>query len=64
MLINFYPDNREMIPTCCFTSGEPCFDSWFCVSLGVVGSFEVICLALLKCPLDTSAILFCGNKLS
>lgn len=41
---------------CCFTSDEPYFDSWFCVSLGIVGSLEMICLTLLKSPLGTSAI--------
>lgn len=49
---------------CCFTSDEPYFYIWFWMSLGTVGSFEVICLTLLKYPLDTSAILCCGDMVS
>lgn len=38
----------------CFTSAYPNFDSWFSVSLGILGTFEVICLlSLLESPLVT-----------
>lgn len=42
----------------CFTSDYPNFDSWFSVSLGILGTFEVIFLFFFSSGVPSSYLLF------